>query len=355
VGDAPLKAPLRVAAGEHVIAVIAPGYVPARQTFVVAGDGRADLVFELEATEAKLAHVTVQSPLPGAEVRVDEVLVGKTPLADPVTVLPGKRMFEMLRPGYMNARRTLTLADGAYSGIVFDSDEDESTGAPRGRLRIEAGVGDVAVTIDGRPRGVYREPIDLPAGPHTLKLERKGYEPFERMAEVPGADEIEVKVSMRPTDSARLAVEKQERSHRRRAVTTLVGGALLAGASTGVALWANSKVPGAETKLSIARQDAVAAGCDLNSTVHDARWRNCVDPISNAQSELDKYRYVRLGGFIGAGIGVAVAVTGIVLLVKGPDVQSTDGADSVETAAGTWQPVVAAGPDGASFGLRGRF
>ena len=350
-GDAPLQAPLKVAAGEHVIAVIAPGHVPTRQTFSVAGQGRAELVFELEVTEAKLAHVTVQSPLPGAEVRVDDVLVGKTPLAGPVTVLPGKRVFEMQRSGYMSARRILTLSDGAYSGIALDSDEDESAGAPRGRLRLKAGKGDVVVTIDGHSRGVYREPIDLPAGPHVLKLERNGYEAFERTADVPGGDETVVKVSLRSTDKAREAVAERVGSRRRWAITTLVSGALVAGGSTGLALWANGKVPGAESNLALAKQDA-AATCDPNSTVHDVRWRNCVQPISDAQSELDKYRNLRLGGFIGAGVGVALVVTGVALLLTGPDGSS---AEVDETVAGTLEPTVYAGPGGASLGLRGRF
>ena len=199
VGETPLAAPLKVAAGEHAIAVIAPGHVPVRQTFAVAAQGRAELTFDLKATEAKLAHVTVKSPLPGAEVRVDEALVGKTPLADPVVVLPGERTFELQRPGYMAAHRTLKLRDGVYSGIAFDPDEEEGAGAPRGQLRLKAGVDGVAVTVDGRSRGVYREPIDLPAGPHTLKLERTGYESLERMFDVPGGDETEVKVALRPT------------------------------------------------------------------------------------------------------------------------------------------------------------
>ena len=36
VGETPRAAPLKVAAGEHAIAVIAPGHVPVRQTFAVA-------------------------------------------------------------------------------------------------------------------------------------------------------------------------------------------------------------------------------------------------------------------------------------------------------------------------------
>jgi len=52
-GDAPLSAPLSVAAGEHFVAVVAPGHLPVRQSVTVAAQGRAELTFELKPTDAK--------------------------------------------------------------------------------------------------------------------------------------------------------------------------------------------------------------------------------------------------------------------------------------------------------------
>ena len=283
---------------------------------------------------------------------MDEALVGKTPLADPVAVLPGERTFELQRPGYMAAHRTLKLRDGVYSGIAFDPDEEESAGAPRGQLRLKAGVDGVAVTIDGRSRGVYREPIDLPAGPHTLKLERKGYESLERMVDVPGGDETEVKVSLRATDKTRDAAEARVRSRRTAGIATLVGGLVLAGAGTGVAVWQHGLLPGAEDKLAVAKQDALDTCPPGDPDIPPLRQKICDEKIADAQSEIDSHRTLRLIGFIGAGVGAAVAVTGIVLLVTGP---SAEPAVAEASVASTLEPVVVAGPAGASFGLRGRF
>jgi hypothetical protein len=351
IGETPLAAPLKVAEGDHTIAVVAPGYVPIRQAFSVAGAGRADLVFELKPTEAKLAHVTVQSPLLAAEVRVDNVLVGKTPLADPVAVMPGERVFDLQRPGYMVASRTMKLANGVYSGIAFDPDEDPSDDAPRGRLMIDAGP-NVAVTIDGRARGQYREPIELPAGPHTLKLERDGYESLQRMVQIPGGDEAEVKVSLRPMGKTRQAAEARVRSRRKWALTALVGGALLAGGSTGLAVWQNSKLPAAEDKLAIAKADALATCPPNDPDIPPLRQKICDEKIADAQGEIDQHRTFRLLGFIGAGVGAAAVVTGIVLLVTAPDAAALE---AEEGAKASLEPVVVAGPGGATFGLRGRF
>jgi hypothetical protein len=352
-GEAPLKAPLPVAAGDHIVAVVAPDHLSSRQSVTVAAQGRADLTFELQPTDAKLAHVTVHSPLPAVEVRVDDELVGKTPLAEPVLVLPGKRTFEMQRPGYMSVRRTVNLAAGVYSAVSFDPDEDSSAGEERGRLRVAAGAGDVMVTIDGRSRGVYHQPIDLPAGLHVVKLERTGSEPLERLAEVAASGETEVKVALRPTGKSRSAQVEHAHSYRRWAMAALVSGALVAGGSAGLALWSNSKLPPAETSLALAQKDAVPGGaCDPNSGLNDKAKQLCQQHLSAAQGEVDKYRNLRLGGIIGAGAGAALAGLGVVLLLTAPDAGRDDRDDLL---AGTLVPALSAGPDGASLWLRGRF
>jgi hypothetical protein len=351
-GDAPLKEPLKAAAGEHVVCVVAQGHAPARRSVSVAGEGRAVVDIALEPSEAKLAHVTVHSPVPGVEVRVDDVLVGKTPFAEPVLLLPGKRVFDMRRPGYATTQRSVDLADGVYSTVAFDPAEEAAAGAPRGRLRLRANVGDVEVTVDGRERGEYREPIDLPAGPHTLKLERTGYEPLERMASVDDGGETEVKVSLRPTSEARGSVVAKARSQRNWAIAALVTGAVVAGASTGVAIWSNGKLPAVQDNLAAVQKDAAAGGnglCDPNHGLNDLQAKLCGERMSSAQGDVDHYRNIRLVGYIGVGVGAAFVATGIALLLTKPD------PDKADTLAGSLQPMLSAGPEGASLWLRGRF
>jgi len=354
VGEAPLKGPLPVAAGEHIVAVVAAGYIPLRQPVTVAAQSRAELTFELQATEAKLAHVTVYSPLPGAEIRVDDQLVGKTPIADPVNVLPGKHEFEMQRPGYMTPRRAVNLADGVYSTVAFDPDEDGSADVERGRLRVAAGAGDLSITIDGRSRGTYRQPIELPAGPHVVKLERAGFEPLERSAEIPGNGETELKVSFRPTAKARASQVAEARSYRTWAVSALLSGALVAGVSVPLALWSNSKLPPLEDSLALAKKSTTAGGsCDPNSPGFNVDVQKlCDHHMADAQNKVDTYRNLRLGGILGTVGGAALVGVGVALLFMAPDTGSDERDDHI---AGTLVPTISAGPDGASLWLRGRF
>jgi hypothetical protein len=353
-GEAPLSAPLSVAAGEHFVAIVAKGHIPLRQSVTVTAQGRAELAFELLPTEAKLAHVTVHSPLLGAEVRVDDELLGKTPFAEPVTVLPGKHVFEMQRPGYMNARRTLNLGDGVYSAVSFDPDEDSSADAEHGRLRVAAGAGDVQVTINGRTRGTYSQPIALPAGLHVVKLERIGFEPLERLADVTANGETEVNVSLRPSEKVRVAQAAHASSYKSWAVASLVSGAVVAGGFSGLAIWSNGKLPPFESSLALAKENATGGrSCDPNNGLAPDPKKLCDQRLGDAQGEVDKYRNLRLGGIIGAAAGVALVGVGVALLITAPSEPGRGARE--DTFAGSLVPVLSAGPSGASLGLRGQF
>jgi hypothetical protein len=354
VGDAPLPAPLRVTAGEHIVAAVAPGYLPVRKAVTVAGLARAELGFELQPTEAHLAHIEVRCPLPGADILVDGTMVGKTPLATSVTVAPGNRVIELKRPGYQAIRHELTLSDGARGEVAFDPDEDAQAGqGERGRLRLVADEGDIHVTLDGRARGVYRQSIDMPAGPHMLKLERAGFETLERSTQVPSREEVVVKVALRPTPETRAAYVSHARSYRHWAYGALVSGIVVAGGSTGLALWSNGKLSDAESTLSQIQKESVFRGngpCDRSYALTNAQIALCDRRMSDAKDDVSKYRNLRTTGIIGAAGGAALLGVGVTLLLLSPDPARYDRDDSVPLA-----PVLSAGPDGASLWIRGRF
>lgn len=360
VGDAPLKEPLKVAAGAHVVCIVAPGHVPARRSITVAAQGNVGIEVVLEPTQAKLAHVTVHSRAPGFDVRVDDVPVGRTPFAEPVILLPGKHVFDLRRPGYKSTTRTVEIADGVYSTVAIAPAEDTTPGSPRGRLRLVAGDAnatdaprkDMQLTIDDRDRGTYREPIELPAGPHALKIERAGDESIERMVEVAEGDETVVKVSFRATAQARGVVASRANTQKHWAIAALVSGAVVAGASTGLAIWSNGKLGSANDRLAVIQKDAAAGGpCDP-SRVNDVEGQLCRRKMVDAQHKVDTYRNARLGGFIGIGVGAALLATGVTLLLTAPDPDKGDGEQRMATGL---RPAIVAGPDGATLWLHGYF
>jgi hypothetical protein len=348
-GEAPLKAPLRVSAGERTVAVEAPGYQPQNRAVTVEGAGSAEVAFELQPTEAGMAHVTVHSPLLGADVLVDEVVVGKTPLAAPLRVPPGKRVIELQRPGYMTATRTLTVAAGAYATVAFDPDEDVESGDPRGTLRLVPGEGKVYMTIDGRGRGYYKKPIGLPAGPHIVKLERDGYEDLEQQVDISGGEDFDLNLAWRPTSETVAEQVAEAQPYKTWGIVGLVTGAVVAGGSLALAVWSNSKLSTAESVL--AQQQVETPNCDTLPSID--KQRECVKLLTGMQNDVDKYHDLRLGGIVGAVAGAAIIGVGVTLLILRPEPPHR--AEPKKKLADSLVPVVSAGPDGASLLLRGRF
>ena len=319
-GDAPLSKPLRVAAGDHEIAVKAPGYLTAKQTTTVTGQGRSDLVFDLQVDKAKLARVTVASPLLGGEVRVDDEVVGQTPLAAPLSLLPGKHSIGFRRPGYMTGDRQVNLAPSTYITVAFDPDEDKSDTVQRGRLVVTDGEGSIRVTIDARARGVYHKPISLPIGSHVVTLDRADFEPLERTVEIGADTDTEVSASLRP--GKHILANQADRTNRVKSWGTvaIVTGAVVAAGSIGLIVWGQSQLPAAEDKLQLVQKDAVSGGgggCDPTH-INQVTQPICNASMMAAEDTVSKYRDIRLGGIIGTSAGAILIGVGVALHLMSP-------------------------------------
>ena len=357
-GTTPLAAPLQVAAGTRVIGAVASGHLPARREITVAGQAHAQLALELRPSEVHLAHIEIRCALPGADVFVDGIAVGKTPLAASITTEPGTRVVELRRAGYVTQKRDILLQDGARGELTFDPEIDATAAATHGRLRLQITEGEILVTVDGRPRGVYREGIAVPVGPHVVRLERAGFEPENRQVVIPQGGELPLRVDLRPTPETREAHVARARTYRFWAWTTAIGGVVLGGGSTGLALWSNGKIPGAESTLHGVEQDAVRFGggaCDPSQALNNAQIAACQQKLTDAQNRLSNYRNLRTGGLVGVGVGVALIGVGVALFALGPDPSRYDRPEAETLSLRSILPVVTVGQNSACLTLAGRF
>jgi hypothetical protein len=323
VAKLPLERPLDVASGPHVMGVVSPGYAPSRREVLVAGRERIDVRLDLVAREGLLAHVALHGLVPAADVFVDGERVGKTPLESTVTVPPGTHQIEVRRAGYTPASRSIELQDGARGDVSLDPIVDKSAlRREGGTLDIKASETQSILTVDGTEVGLLTGPVALPAGPHRLHLERGGFLPAERDVDVPVGETKVVSVAFEPTPDTRAAFASAAETRRTWSWATLGIGAAVAAGGVVLAVVEQNQLPGAQSALASANASRIRFGggtCDPSQNLSSATKAACDGTLNDAASHLDNVQSLRTAGWIAAGVGATTFVTGVVLILTGPD------------------------------------
>jgi hypothetical protein len=325
VAKTPLALPIRVSEGSHIVGAMAEGFAPARKEVVVAGNSDASLHLDLVSTQGKqLANLTVRTPTAGAEVRVDNEIAGKTPLATSLTLVAGHHVVELRRPGYTSARHEVDIGAGATGDLAFDLAIDPSTlGTEGATLVLDASESPVDLTVDGARKGPYTEPLRLPRGPHHLSIAVAGFIPLDRDVTLDGAQTNVVHVVLEPTTERRASYESTAHFHRTWGWVGIIGGAAIAGGGVAYLAINSSSKASAQKDLNyyLGEQAAEAANrlvheggpCDLSNGV------DCQPQVDAAQAKYDNAKSRDTVGFVGIGVGGAVLITGVVLLFTGND------------------------------------
>jgi hypothetical protein len=136
---------------------------------------RAEFTDVLRTVRLLVSRVQLQVDPDGAQVFLDDVLVGTTPLAEPILVDLGLRKIRVHKSGYKDHLITRNFPDAAE--VVF-----------RLSLQLELHQGALAVTaragetirVDGVVMGDGSWQGVLPSGEHTVRVTGSGMRPYER-------------------------------------------------------------------------------------------------------------------------------------------------------------------------------
>jgi hypothetical protein len=326
-GKTPLNAPLRVPSGTHVVGVIAPGFVPQRKEVTIASGEKQSLTLDLVAMQGRLAHVAVKTHLPGADVFADDQRVGTTPLAASIPLAPGNHRLEMRRPGYATAVAGVVLGDGAAGEVTLEPEEDAAALASAGgRLVLDIDETQAVVSVDGRSRGVYAEPLRLAAGPHRVLIERGNFEPFGRDVIVLAGASVNVRVELEPTPEYRARFVAHAHAQRTWGLVSIIGGAVVGAAGAGLAVYdAKQRSDGNATLASLQAQSTLHSGeiCDsaTQATIYQVV---CLDPMSAASAKVSDANVRDYFAWSGVGVGAAAVVLGVTLLLTSDDPHAYD-------------------------------
>jgi hypothetical protein len=335
VATTPLTAPIRISEGSHIIGAVAEGYAPARKEVVVAGNSDANVQLELVPTQGKaLANLTVRGT-PGSEVRVDNEVSGKTPLETSITLVAGHHVVELRRPGYTTVKRDVDVGEGATGDIEVNLAVDPSAlGREGANLVLDASEPGADVTVDGEHKGVYREPIRVPRGPHHLSVSAAGFLPAEREVDLDPGQANVIRIDFVPTPEKRASHKSNASFHKTWGWIGVISGAAIAGGGVAlVAVGGSMKSEGTDATNTLSAQyDNNEAPCDHASgyMAEDSLPKSqqgsymCDKGFSDASNKYDDGKSLQLGGYIGIGVGAAAAVTGLVLLLTGEDPDKYD-------------------------------
>ena len=355
VAVTPLSAPLRVAAGSHVVGAIAEGYAQARKEVVVAGNADASLDFALLRAEAtRAANLTVRSRISAAEVFVNGKSAGKTPLASSLSVPPGHVNVELRRPGYTTVKQQIDLNEGATSDITLDPSIDAQALATEGvLLSLDVGRKDADLFVDQEHIGPYTAPVRLPKGPHRVRVAAAGFMPLERDITLDGGKNNVLSEKLEPTPETRAAHDSNASLHRTWGWIGIGAGALIAGSGVALAAVSSSTKNQARKDLNAAndaQNQDLPPHCDFQNGTDQ---QLCLDDINAAQSDYDAAKTRELIGFVGIGVGAAAIATGVIVLLTGPGADEYGALDPQKSRRSRF--AFTSGPGNFGAGLRASF
>jgi hypothetical protein len=355
----PLSGPIDVAIGSHVVGIVSPGFAPSRRALLVASHDKVEAQFELVAIEGRLAHIGVTSKLPAADVLVDGERIAQTPLESNITVAPGPHHVAVKRAGYTPAERDLTLQDGAQADLSLNPTVDKTALSHEGgSLAITASEPLAVVAVDGEDLGQLEGPIQLPAGPHRLRVERGGFIPAERDVTVPLGRPASVNVVLEPDPDTRAKYVSAAQSRKLWSWVTIGAGVAIAAGGTVLAVVENGQIPGDQSTLDAVNATFVRFSnkkCDFSQNLSTMTMASCEDSLNHASDTLNNAQMLRTVGFIVGGVGAATAVTGLVLLLTGDDPRKYDQKPGGGLALRSWRLLPQVGTSSASVSLTGQF
>jgi PEGA domain len=329
-GTTPLVRPLRILSGTHVISAEAAGFLPERKAIAIAGGDVQEVRFNLVAAQGRLAHLVVNTHLPGASLLLDNQLIGTTPLNASISVAPGTHSVELQRNGYWRASTSVTLGEGATAEVILEPDEDPTTpGSSAGVLSLALSESSATFTVDGRPRGVYRAPLRLPTGPHRVQVARDEFMPFEADVDVPSGQTTTLHVTLVPSPGYVTRYSSRTTRQRSWAIISIVGGALtLAGGVALLVYDADQRDQWSKTASSLDAAIQLHSGKSCDPSTQDsstAEYRQrCVEPVNAANGHVNDANTRDYLGWSAFGLGLAAAALSVVLFVTGDDPHKYD-------------------------------
>ena len=182
-------ASLRVAAGTHVLRVYKDGFAPVEKRVAVRGKETVAIDAKLEPLSQSGRLSVTEDGGKGAEVLVDNVVVGKTPWQG--LVATGEHVVFLRGDGNLGTQpANATVRINQVTPIVLALEPLDCT------LRVEPTPSGASVAVDGVVVGNGLWDGRLRKGRHKIEVAQAGFVPQQRPLDLPGAAHERIAVQL---------------------------------------------------------------------------------------------------------------------------------------------------------------
>ncbi len=141
-----------------------------------------------DVEQEKYAKLTVSTNPDGAEVRVNDHLVGTAPLSAPVVLESGKHILTVHLEGYKSESKRFMAKPGEHVFYEIVLKKIESATQPNNKtpLSIVVNETDATIRVNGLSLGKspVTNPVQLSPGKHLIQINKQGFKPFEKEVSV---------------------------------------------------------------------------------------------------------------------------------------------------------------------------
>jgi hypothetical protein len=146
-----------------------------------------------------VGKVTVQSPVAGADVYLDDPTHKNAPIgATPFTfeAAPGEHVVSVVAPGYEELKKSVTVVQGKLETVQADLER-----VGYGYLLLDGDVDEMEIRIDGETQGTHHhadgpKKVRLSRGPHAVVIDASGMHAYRETIDVLGGQKLGVKAKL---------------------------------------------------------------------------------------------------------------------------------------------------------------
>jgi hypothetical protein len=243
------------------------------------------------------------------------VMIGVSPIDKGLAVTPGNHVVEAKRPGYVTASSAVNVAADSVAHANLQLTEDPAAiKAINATVTIVANEPPGSIEIDGIGRAGDR--IALPPGPHSLRIEKKGFVPTLRTFELEAGANKTLNVSILPTPETLAAHDASVSFHRTWGIVGITSGVVLT--TVGAILYFPGRAAYADARARQLEQESnilLGGSCHIGSKDYDpavcaARGREIDEDLASSRPRRDVGAVLLIGGGVILGTGLVLILTG---------------------------------------------